>query len=54
VLSLKRKRLEPGEKVALLLTLTQVDLIVEHTLLSEGLLATIHVARTSGSRHDIG
>ena len=41
----KRKRLKPGEKVALSLTLAQVDLIVEHTLLGEGLLATIHAAR---------
>jgi len=45
VLSPKRKRLKPGEKIALSLTLAQVDLIVEHTLLGEGLLATIHVAR---------
>ena len=45
MLSPKRKRLKPGEKVALSLTLAQVDLIVEHTLLSEGLLATIHAAR---------
>jgi len=45
VLSPKRKRLKPGEKVALSLALAQVDLIVEHTLLSEGLLATIYAAR---------
>ena len=45
MLSPKRKRLKPGEKIALSLTLAQVDLIVEHTLLGEGLLATIHVAR---------
>ena len=45
MLSPKRKRLNPGEKVSLSLPLAQVDLIVEHTLLSEGLLATIHVAR---------
>jgi hypothetical protein len=45
VLSPKRKRLKPGEKVALSLTLAQVNLIVEHTLLSEGLLATVHAAR---------
>jgi len=45
VLSRKRKRLNPGEKVTLSLPLAQVDLIVEHTLLGEGLLATIHAAR---------
>ena len=45
MLSPKRKRLKPGEKIALSLTLAQVDLIVEHTLLGEGLLATIHAAR---------
>lgn len=45
MLSPKRKRLKPGEKVALSLTLAQVDLIVEHIFLSEGLLATIHAAR---------
>ena len=41
----KRKRLKPGEKVLLSLPLAQVYLIVERTFLSEGLLATIHVAR---------
>ena len=45
MLSPKRKRLKPGEKVSLALPLTQVDLIVEHTLLGEGLLATIHAAK---------
>ena len=45
VLSPKRKRLKPGDKVTLSLTLAQVDLIVEHTLLGEGLLATIYAAR---------
>ena len=45
MLSPKQKRLKPGEKVALSLTLAQVDLIVEHTLLSESLLATIHAAK---------
>ena len=44
MLSPKRKRLKPGEKIALSLTLAQVDLIVEQTLLGEGLLATIHAA----------
>lgn len=41
----KRKRLKPDEKVTLSLPLAQVDLIVEHTLLGKGLLATIHAAR---------
>ena len=45
MVSAKRKRLKPGEKVALSLTLAQVDLIVAHTLLGEGLLAMIHAAR---------
>ena len=45
MLSPKRKRLKPGEKVSLSLPLAQVDLIVEHTLLGEGLLSTIHAAR---------
>ena len=45
MLSPKRKRLKPGEKVSLSLPLAQVDLIVEHILLGEGLLATIHAAR---------
>ena len=41
----KRKRLKPGERVTLSLALAEVDLIVEHAMLSEGLLATIHAAR---------
>lgn len=45
VLSPKRKRLKPGDKVTLSLALAQVNLIVEHTLLGEGLLATIYAAR---------
>ena len=45
MLSPKRKRLKPGEKVTLSLPLAHVDLIVKHTLLREGLLATIHAAR---------
>jgi hypothetical protein len=45
VLTPKRRRLKPGEKVALSLTLAQVDLIVENTFLGEGLLSTIHAAR---------
>lgn len=43
--SSKRKLLKLGEKVTLSLPIAQVDLIVEHTLLGEGLLATIHVAK---------
>ena len=35
----KRKRLKPGELVKLTLTLAQVDLITEHTLIGENLLA---------------
>ena len=45
MLSPKRKRLEPGEKVTLALGLSQVDLIVEHASLGEGLFAMIHAAR---------
>ena len=49
MLTPKRKPLKPGEKVALSLTLAQVDLIVENTLLGEGLLSTIHAARVQGN-----
>jgi hypothetical protein len=41
----KRKRLKPGEQVVLLLTLAQVDLIVEHTFIGENLLAILYAAK---------
>jgi hypothetical protein len=41
----KRKRLKPGEQLALLLTLAQVDLIVSHTCISENLLAVLYAAK---------
>ena len=41
----KRKRLKPGELVALSLTLDQVDLITEHTYIGENLLAILYAAK---------
>ena len=41
----KRKRLKPGERVALSLTLAQVDLITEHTFIGENLLAILYAAK---------
>ena len=41
----KRKRLKSGEWVVLLLTLAQVDLIVDHTCISENLLAVLYAAK---------
>lgn len=41
----KRKHLKPGEKVALSLTLAQVDLIVEKTFIGGELLAILYAAR---------
>jgi hypothetical protein len=41
----KQKHLKPGEKVALSLSLSQVELIVEKTLIEEELLAIFYAAR---------
>lgn len=41
----KRKRLKPGERVTLLLTLEQVNLIVERSFIGENLLAVLYAAR---------
>ncbi len=41
----KRKHLKEGEKVALSLSLSQVDLIVEKTSIEEELLAILYAAR---------
>ena len=41
----KRKRLKPGERVALSLDVTQVDLIIEHTFIGENLLAMLYAAK---------
>ena len=41
----KRKRLKPGEMVALSLTLAQVDLITEGAFIGEHLLAILYAAR---------
>jgi hypothetical protein len=41
----KRKRLKPGELVALSLTLDQVDIITEHTYVDENLLAILYAAK---------
>ena len=43
----KRKRLKPGELVALSLTLDQVDLITEHTDIGENLLAILYAAKVT-------
>ncbi|MCF8168635.1 MAG: hypothetical protein K9K38_21010 [Rhodoferax sp.] len=39
------KRLKPGGKVTLKLSMEQVDLIVEKTLIDDHLLESIHTAR---------
>ena len=41
----KRKRLKPGARVALSLTLAQVELITEHTSIGENLLAILYAAK---------
>jgi len=41
----KRKRLKPGERIALSLPLAQVDLIMAHAFISEHLLALIYAAK---------
>ena len=41
----KRKRLMEGELVKLTLTLAQVDLITEHTVIDENLLAILYAAK---------
>ena len=45
VVSPKRKRLKPGERVTLSLTLDQVDLLTEDTLIGENLLAMLYAAK---------
>jgi hypothetical protein len=45
VVSLKRKRLKPGERVTLSLALDQVDLLTEETLIGENLLAMLYASK---------
>ena len=45
VVSLKRKRLKPGEQVTLSLALDQVDLLTEDTLIGENLLAMLYASK---------
>ena len=40
-----RNHLKPGEKVLLSLAVSQVDLIIEHISIREGLLATLYHSR---------
>ncbi len=41
----KRKRLKPGERITLSLMLAQVELITEHTVIGEHLLAILYAAK---------
>ncbi|MFZ4539783.1 hypothetical protein [Propionivibrio sp.] len=42
---LRRKHIKPGEKVLLSLAVSQVDLIIEHLPIQEGLLDTLYHSR---------